>query len=163
MDFFAIINQVSTMSAYVPPHKRNQTQKPPPAPSTNQRPERLLTLGDTSVTAPKSPSKTMASRLAALKATENHIEMWVEPKNPVDKKKEKAPIIVECSDEEDAYIPLAPTDDGWTVVEKKAKPKRDKVQEALDNGDAPLSDEDEEQSYWDDQPEEFETYWDRKP
>jgi len=56
-----------------------------------------------------------------------------------------------------------PIDDGWTIVEKKVKVKRDKVQEALDNGDAPLSDEDEEESYWNDQPEEYETYWDRKP
>jgi hypothetical protein len=56
-----------------------------------------------------------------------------------------------------------PVSDGWTLVEKKIKVKRDKVQEALDNGDAPLSDEDEEQSYWDEQPEEYETYWDRKP
>jgi hypothetical protein len=56
-----------------------------------------------------------------------------------------------------------PVPDGWTLVEKKVKPKRDKVQEALDNGDAPLSDEEDEQSFWDDQPEEYETYWDRKP
>lgn len=148
-------------SAYVPPHKRNQTMLPPP-PSTNQGLERLLTLGDTST---KPPPKTMASRLAALKATETHIEMWAEPKIPVDKKKEKTPIIMEHSDdEEEEYIPVAPADDGgWTVVEKKVKPKRDKVQEALDNDDAPLSDEEEEQSYWDDQPEEYETYWDRKP
>jgi hypothetical protein len=54
-------------------------------------------------------------------------------------------------------------DDGWTTVEKKVKPKRDKVQDALDNGDAPLSDEDAEDSVWNDQPEEYETYWDRKP
>jgi hypothetical protein len=56
-----------------------------------------------------------------------------------------------------------PVPDGWTLVEKKVKPKRDKVQEALDNGDAPLSDEEDEHSFWDDQPEEYETYWDRKP
>jgi len=145
-------------STYVPPHKRKQTQMPPP-PSTNQRPERLLTLGDTSC---MSPPKTMASRLAALNTTDDHIEKWVEPKNQVEKKKEKTPIIMERNEEEE-YIPLAAVDDGWTVVEKKVKPKRDKIQEALDNGDAPLSDEEEEQSYWDDQPEEFETYWDCKP
>jgi hypothetical protein len=107
----------------------------------------------------------MASRLAALKATEAHIDMSIEPKIPVDKKKEKAPIIMEDSDdEEEEYIPVvAANDGGWTVVEKKVRVRRDKVQEALDNGDAPLSDEDEEQSYWDEQPEEYETYWDRKP
>jgi hypothetical protein len=108
----------------------------------------------------------MASRLAALKATESHIEIWAESKKEKVQEKRKVPIIVEKKDEEldeDEYIPLKAADDGWTVVEKKVRTKRDRIQEALDNGDAPLSDEEEEQSYWDDQPEEYETYWDRKP
>jgi len=52
-----------------------------------------------------------------------------------------------------------PEDDGWQVVERKVRVKRDKVQEALDNGDAPIEDEQDE-SAWDEQPEEYETYWD---
>jgi len=101
---------------------------------------------------------TMASRLSSVRDTETR------KPQPMPKIKEKKPIIVEEKEEsEEEYIPLAPTDDGWTVVEKKVRVKRDKVQEALDNGDAPLSDEEEEESYWDEQPEEHETYWDRKP
>lgn len=99
---------------------------------------------------------TMASRLSTVQETV--------PKHtvPLPKIKEKKPIIVEAREEsEEERIP--PNDDGWTVVEKKIKIKRDKIQEALDNGDAPLSDEEEEQSFWNDEPEEFETYWDRKP
>lgn len=105
----------------------------------------------------------MASRLAAIKTTETLNETWVQPKR--EKDKQKSPLVVECKeeDEEDETSPVSPTDDGWTVVEKKAKLKRDRIQEALDNCDAPLSDEDEEQSFWDEQPEEYETYWDRKP
>ena len=52
----------------------------------------------------------------------------------------------------------APEDDGWKVVERKVRVKRDKVQEALDNGDAPIEDENED-SAWNEQPEEYETYW----
>jgi hypothetical protein len=54
-------------------------------------------------------------------------------------------------------------DGEWKVVERKVRVKRDKIQEALDNEDAPLEDEEEDQSLWDEQPEEYETYWDRKP
>jgi hypothetical protein len=52
-------------------------------------------------------------------------------------------------------------DDGWHTVERKIRVKRDKVQEALDNDDAPLEDEQDE-SAWDEQPEEYETYWDER-
>lgn len=52
-------------------------------------------------------------------------------------------------------------DDGWQTVERKIRVKRDKVQEALDNDDAPIE-EDQEDSAWDEQPEEYETYWDER-
>ena len=52
-------------------------------------------------------------------------------------------------------------DDGWQTVERKIRVKRDKVQEALDNDDAPIEDE-EGESAWDEQPEEYETYWDER-
>lgn len=52
-------------------------------------------------------------------------------------------------------------DDGWQTVERKIRIKRDKVQEALDNDDAPIED-DQEESAWDEQPEEYETYWDER-
>jgi hypothetical protein len=74
-------------------------------------------------------------------------------------RKEPAP-----QEEEEYEAPPPVTDettDGWTTVEKKVRVKRDRVQEALDNGDAPFDDEDEETS-WNDQPEEHETYWDER-
>ena len=52
-------------------------------------------------------------------------------------------------------------DDGWQTVERKIRVKRDKVQEALDNDDAPIEDE-EGESAWDEQPEEYETCWDER-
>jgi hypothetical protein len=59
-------------------------------------------------------------------------------------------------------VPASKTeDDGWHTVERKIRVKRDKVQEALDNDDAPLE-EDEDESAWDEQPEEYETYWDER-
>jgi hypothetical protein len=50
--------------------------------------------------------------------------------------------------------------DGWQTVERKIRVKRDKVQEAIDNDDAPIDEEDE--SAWDDQLEEHETFWDER-
>lgn len=59
-------------------------------------------------------------------------------------------------------VPASKTeDDGWQTVERKIRVKHDKVQEALDNDDAPLE-EDEDESAWDEQPEEYETYWDER-
>ena len=56
--------------------------------------------------------------------------------------------------------PAAKTeDDGWQTVERKIRIKKDKVQEALDNEDGEV---DEEESAWDEQPEEYETYWDER-
>lgn len=52
-------------------------------------------------------------------------------------------------------------DDGWQTVERKVRIKRDRVQDALDNGDAPVEDEGEDSS-WNDQQEEHETYWDER-
>lgn len=156
MDFFGILNQVLTMSStYIPPHKRSQTDTSKP-PSSSVKLERHETLGvpDDRVRRPD----TMASRLYSVRDTE------IRKPEPMPKIKEKKPIIVEeKEDSEEEYIPPEANNDGWTVVEKKVRVKRDKVQEALDNGDAPLSDEEEEESYWDEQPEEHETYWDRKP
>ena len=50
-------------------------------------------------------------------------------------------------------------DDGWQTVERKVRVKKDKVQEALDNEDGEAEEED---SAWDEQPEEYETYWDER-
>jgi hypothetical protein len=50
-------------------------------------------------------------------------------------------------------------DDGWQTIERKIRVKKDKIQEALDNEDGEV---DEEESAWDEQPEEYETYWDER-
>ena len=52
----------------------------------------------------------------------------------------------------------AKLNDGWQTVERKVRIKKDKVQEALDNEDGEV----EEDSAWDEQPEEYETYWDER-
>lgn len=53
-------------------------------------------------------------------------------------------------------------DDGWTLVkkEKKVYPKRDKIQEALDNGDAPLSESESDNDYFNDEEQEYQKYFD---
>ena len=65
---------------------------------------------------------------------------------------------------EDEYEPepeqaLKPEDDGWKMVERKIRVKKDRVQDALDNEDGQV---DEEESAWDEQPEEYETFWDER-
>ena len=75
-------------------------------------------------------------------------------------------IMSKAEDDEDIPEPEPKTeikkeDDGWHTVERKIRVKRDRVQEALDNGDAPLED-DEEETSWNDQQDEHETYWDER-
>lgn len=154
-------------STYVPPHKRNQ----------NNKPERKAVTFDTDkdfvplVSKDSKHSNTVDWK--AINFENNTVDIPPPPTNnniPIRSRK-LMPIKDDSyasesevdSDHEEIRHTEPLNDQGWTLVEKKVKPKRDKVQEALDNGDAPLSDEEEEQSYWDDQPEEYETYWDRKP
>lgn len=56
-------------------------------------------------------------------------------------------------------VPEVPVDE-WKTVERKIRVKRDRVQEALDNGDAPV--EEAEDTAWDEQPEDYETFWDER-
>jgi len=66
----------------------------------------------------------------------------------------------EDEEEEDEPEPAPKTeDDGWQTIERKIRVKKDKIQEALDNEDGEV---DEEESAWDEQPEEYETYWDER-
>jgi|UniRef100_A0A6C0AII2 hypothetical protein len=60
--------------------------------------------------------------------------------------------------EEGLVSPVPVPADEWKTVERKIKVKRDKVQDALDNGDIPL--DEVEETAWDEQPEDYETYWD---
>ena len=70
-----------------------------------------------------------------------------------------APEVSDSDYSDDEIVPKSETSE-WQTVERKIRVKRDKVQEALDNNDAPV--EDEEESAWNDQPEEHETYWDER-
>jgi hypothetical protein len=152
-------------SKYVPPHKRNQ----------NNKTERKAVTFDTEKDfVPLASNETKTVNKVDWKAV-TFENTQLPPPPPITSLPSRRPVVNQNtdtfyaseseydSDIEETRHSQPVNDEGWTLVEKKVKPKRDKVQEALDNGDAPLSDEEEEQSYWDDQPEEYETYWDRKP
>jgi hypothetical protein len=153
-------------SKYVPPHKRSHIQVPVSSRKTTFDEKEFvpLSLNEEPKTASKIDWKSVNF--------ENTRTLDILPPPPISIPIRRQPERVfendEYSDDSDNSQDVGaghtgPIDDGWTIVEKKVKIKRDKVQEALDNDDAPLSDEDEEESYWNDQPEEYETYWDRKP
>jgi hypothetical protein len=160
------------MSTYIPPHKRNQTKTPAttknstkPTPELHEKDFVPLSLNEPK-TAPKVDWKSV--NFEDTRSAEVHFPPPPSTSIPIRRQPERIlenDQYSENSDDSniDEIEHTGPVGDGWTVVEKKVRVKRDKVQEALDNGDAPLSDEDEEQSYWDEQPEEYETYWDRKP
>jgi len=160
------------MSTYIPPHKRNQTKMPAttktatkPTPQLHEKDFVPLSLNET-----KSTSKVdwKSVNFDTTPNVEAHFPPPPSASIPIRRQPERILENDEYSNNSDdsdinGAAHTGPVTDGWTVVEKKVRVKRDKVQEALDNGDAPLSDEEEEQSFWDDQPEEYETYWDRKP
>ena len=171
MDFLVALKQVLSpkmSSTYVPPHKRNQNNKP-------QR--KAVTFDTEKEFAPLVSNDSKSSNTVDWKAINfdntSSVEMPIEPPKtsfPIRRPKPmpiKEEFYASDSEYDSNYEEIHHTeplnDQGWTLVEKKARVKRDKIQEALDNGDAPLSDDEDEQSYWDDQPEEYETYWDRKP
>jgi len=161
-------------SKYVPPHmRRNNTHKPPSAPV-----DRLMTLGAPNLddkdfvplVSQPSPRTAVLPNWKNVASESPRAEEVKISQQPIIHKKVHRPqqLLYEAYEEEydsehEEVTEEKKEDDGWTVVEKKVKQKRDKVQDALDNGDAALSDEDAEDSVWNDQPEEYETYWDRKP
>lgn len=144
---------------YVPPHLRNKTRNPPTSPI-----ERQVANGSPApAPAPENTSSSNWKKVVGVETEPVTKEVMIVSRKSAPAKRLYNSPIEEYSEEEDVEPPKTTDNDGWTTVEKKVKVKRDKVQEALDNGDAPLSDEDNEESFWDDQPEEYETYWDRKP
>lgn len=157
-------------STYIPPHKRNQNKTPATAKASvnvqlDEKDFAPLSSKDTKIL-PKVDWKSV--NFDSTRKLELPPAAPVPLARPVRRQTEWLSQVNEYSQgSDDLHIDglqhTDPVPDGWTLVEKKVRVKRDKVQEALDNGDAPLSDDEEEQSYWDDQPEEYETYWDRKP
>ena len=166
-------------SKYIPPHKRNQTNLPPPPSGTLERQVAVCVPPDKDFVPLVSTVPKMSANSMSWKSVNFDNIHDIDSPMPAASTKKNIPVrrtmpnpITELlyasdsepdSDIEEVHHPEPLNSDGWTLVEKKVKPKRDKVQEALDNGDAQLSDQEEEDSYWDEQPEEYETYWDRKP
>jgi hypothetical protein len=167
-------------SKYVPPHKRNQTNLPPPPSGNLERQVAVCVPPDNDfVPLVSSVSKMSSGSSMSWKSVKfenihdtNLPTPTASTKKNISVRKTTPNPITEIfydsdseanSDIEEVHHPEPLNSDGWTLVEKKVKPKRDKIQEAIDNGDAQLSDQEEEDSYWDEQPEEYETYWDRKP
>ena len=153
-------------SKYVPPHKRSQIQIPVSSRKTtlntiDEKEFVPLSLKEEPKTASKVDWKSVNFE------TIRTLDLPPPPPMSIPIRRQPETMFDNDNDSDDSHDigvgHTGPIDDGWTIVEKKVRVKRDKVQEALDNGDAPLSDEDEEESYWNDQPEEYETYWDRKP
>jgi len=153
-------------SKYVPPHKRSQIQIPVSSRKTtlntiDEKEFVPLSLKEEPKTASKVDWKSVNFE------TIRTLDLPPPPPMSIPIRRQPETMFDNDNDSDDSHDigvgHTGPIDDGWTIVEKKVRVKRDKVQEALDNGDAPLSDEEEEESYWNDQPEEYETYWDRKP
>jgi hypothetical protein len=153
--------------SYVPPHLRNRKN-----PAAKEQPK---------VIESEFPAFVVEKTRSGFKGPSFREKMMEPPKSDIPFESEHKPavfkpmfssfsrnIVSKEEEEEDEYVPEPePTtetktdDDGWQTVERKVRVKRDRVQEALDNGDAPIE-EDEEETSWNDQQEEYETYWDER-
>ena len=147
--------------SYVPPHLRNRKMPPPKEQPKVIESEFPAFVSEKTRTEFKGPS----FREKIMETTKTDASFEIEHKTVVFK-----PMFTSFSnnimpkEEEDEDVPEPELttepkkeDDGWHTVERKVRIKRDRVQEALDNGDAPLE-EDEEETSWNDQQEEYETY-----
>jgi hypothetical protein len=143
--------------SYVPPHLRNRKETVVPKIVEAEFPKFVST--HKPVTAFKGPS--FLEKVAEQPKNDNIVyretpTTTLRHRSFHFQKKEES----ESSSSEDD-IPRTTTDnDGWQVVERKLRVKRDKIQEAIDNDDAPV--EEEETAWADDQPDEHETYWDER-
>lgn len=155
-------------SRYIPPHMRNRkpAQQPTPVPKISEsdfpptlvvgKPPKTLS-GPSFLDKLREPSLTFANPETNKRLAVHRNPVPVPYSNRIFEEQAEF-----SSDEEESPVqkPLTTEESEWTMVERKMKVKRDKIQEALDNGDAPI--EDEEESAWDDQPDEHETYWDER-
>jgi len=159
--------------SYVPPHMRNRKEKQP-----HLMKETKIVESEFPVFVPnhkpmnnnfKGPSFLSKMSEAPAPDTLSSKEITIPITRPRYSRYEKRydEYDVDEDEEEEEGTEVTPqtkpkTEDGeWQTVERKIRIKRDKVQEALDNDDAPIEDE-EGESAWDEQPEEYETYWDER-
>ena len=161
---------------YVPPHKRNQKSELPPP---TEVPKRQTAVGFAGLNEDDFKPLVRDSVIKQRVLT-NWKDIVNEPA-PVMQEKRKtkymqpksSPLRNQVSydnfeedkyyqDEEPILQPQPTDDDGWTAVEKKKKvyPKRDKIQEAMDNGDAPLSESESDNDFFNDEEEEYQKYFD---
>ena len=152
--------------SYVPPHLRNRK-----APATKEQPK---------VIESDFPSFVSEKTRTEFKGPSFREKIMETSKIDASFDREHKPVVykpvftsfsrnIVCNEEEEyEYVPepepkteIKKEDGEWQTVERKIRVKRDRVQEALDNGDAPLE-EDEEETSWNDQQEEHETYWDER-
>lgn len=145
--------------SYVPPHLRNRKEKKVETPKIveSEFPEFVAGQRPSNFNRPSFISK-VKEETKAIDIPEANLPAVVPRRHHFTFGK------LESEDEEEEYEPepqLAPKteDDGWQTVERKVRIKKDKVQDALDNEDGEV---DDEESAWDEQPEEYETYWDER-
>jgi hypothetical protein len=157
--------------SYVPPHLRNRKNpavKEQPKVIESDFPAFVVEKTRSGFNGPTFREKMMEASKVDISLEREHKPAVFKPmfssfsRNIISKEEE------EEEREEEEYVPepdlnseTKNDDDGWHTVERKVRVKRDRVQEALDNGDAPLE-EDEEETSWNDQQEEHETYWDER-
>lgn len=157
--------------AYVPPHLRNRKEKQQPL----MKETRVTEAEFPAFVSSYKPTNNFkgASFLSKITEAPKVVDTYVPSKeitipttrsrySRYDRDVYENDEIEELHPDADVAQPTEKTeDDGWSTVERKIRVKRDKVQDALDNDDAPLDDEQDE-SAWDEQPEEYETYWDER-
>lgn len=152
--------------SYVPPHMRNRKEKQPtkeikiadsefPTFGSDRKPVDFK--GPSFLSKIKEENKPEVATKEITIPTTRIRYSYYERRNRNDEYDDES----ESEPEPEPKTTTNPEDDGWQVVERKVRVKRDKVQDALDNDDAPIEDEQDE-SAWDEQPEEYETYWDER-
>jgi hypothetical protein len=153
--------------SYVPPHLRNRKEKPNPAKETKIIEAEFPAFVSNRPLTTHFRGASFLSKITELPKSEpisttkeitipTTRSMYSRYDHKYDDEKDEDEEV-----EPEQKPPTKPENDEWQTVERKIRVKRDKVQEALDNDDAPLDDEQDE-SAWDEQPEEYETYWDER-
>jgi hypothetical protein len=155
--------------SYVPPHLRNRKEQKQPAKeikivdsefpkfASEHKPTDFK--GPSFVSKIKEESKPVVSEYKEITIPRTRSRYsYFERKNKYDEYGNESDS--ELEPEVIPNITTNPEEDGWQTVERKVRVKKDKVQDALDHEDAPL--EEEEESAWNEQPEEYETYWDER-
>jgi hypothetical protein len=147
--------------SYVPPHLRNRKEKKVETPKIveSEFPEFAAGQRPATINRPSFISK-VKEETKHTDIPERDTSVVVPRRHHLTLSKLNREDEEEYEEEEFEPEPAPKTeDDGWQTIERKIRVKKDKIQEALDNEDGEV---DEEESAWDEQPEEYETYWDER-